>query len=1252
MKLTRIAITLMSLLLALLPAANAQTVTGSVSGTVVDSGGAVVVGASVQLINDISKQIREYKTGGSGDFEFVAMIPGGYSLKVIQPGFKTYQQTNVTISSQERVDLHTIKLTVGDVSTSIEVAAEAAHVATDSSDRSQNVNLQQIMDTPNRGNDFKAVIKSLPGVQDLNNHDSRGWGGNEATVNGGQAGQVVITLDGIVSQDSGNYSMNSTLSPSVDAIGEVKLLVSNYTAEYGARNGGQLNVTIKNGTAQFHGTAFYDFRHEQFNANEFFLNKTGVAKQRYRYQNPGGTFGGPLVIPGVPFNKNRNRLFFFFSYDYLANHGAAGPNRYTMPTALERTGDFSQSVNPNGSAILIRDPNSGAACTSSGGPGCFAGNKIPVNRISAIGAAFLSRFPQPNFNDPTGARQYNSQFQFTNTQPRSDKILRVDYNLSSKDTMFGRLIQDTFENSGPGAILGALGDGWGQFPHSYHNPSAGAAMTYIHTFRPNLINELTFGINRNHQGNSPTDDTSFAASQLPLKDASGNALNLPNLFGANYLKLLPQVNFGLPSGFTAQSAPTGLPNLPQFGFDSRWPFDGTDESQNLTDNVTWIKGAHTLKGGIYVEKEARNVSVYSVYNTAGTYYFGSDLGNPVDTGNPFSNALTGNLYGYGEDNKKQINHARYTQFEWFLQDTWKLNKRVTIDAGLRFQFIGTLRSEGATLGSFDAASYNAAQGGQLLYPTCTVPSGNGVTCPVANKASINPVTKRVYPYAQQGTFDPASYPANGLPFTGIKTAKNSLFDNPRLQYAPRIGLAWDVFGNGKTAVRTGFGIFYGRSFTVDTIGATGVGVGPIAAPPNFVAPLILNTSISSLVGSTAVYTPQATTGGSLHLKPPSTYNWSFGIQQDLGKGFVVDVSYIGNVAHNQFNQGRTDFNAVKPYTTWSPTANNGGPGPVAKYLDPTSGNGGTAGFYSTNLIRALSGGYNWGAIQGYTLDGASNYNALQTSFNRRFSKKLQVGANYTWSKTITYNRNQFVNDNLLKDVTGNRPHAVNLNWGYDIPGITKWANNIVTRTVFSDWHFAGVSTLYSGARFGISCSANGAPIGYWTGSVANNGSGNSGFPFRCQQTGATFLDGNATPASVWTGSNTSLAVADPSSKLWYNFNPASFTLPGVNSLGIGNTQPTVGYGPGEINFDLSIQKNINVGTEAHPRTLSFRFDAFNVFNHFNPSNPNTSLAINCNAVNGACTTPALKDYTNTTFGTITSAQVQARHASATLRFRF
>lgn len=1241
MKTVSVASALMFVLLAAMaPRADAQTVTGSLTGTVVDSAGALVGGAQVELTNEISKQVRQYQTTDNGVFIFPDLVPADYDLRITHPGFKAYVQNGITVGTLEKVDVHTIKLAVGDVNTSIEVQAEAARVATDTSDHATDVNLSQIQETPIRGRNFQAIIKDLPGVIDVGTYDTRGWNTNSAVINGGQQGQVLVTLDGMAAQDSGAPSLSTYQAPSIDAVSEVKLLTGNYSAEYGARNGGQFNITIKNGTAQFHGSAYYYFRNEELNANEYFNNMLDVAKPKYRYENPGGTLGGPIIIPKVRFNKNRNRLFFFWSYDQLFNTQSTGINEYTMPTALERDGNFSQSVNPNGSPILIRDPTTGLACSATSSAGCYPGNLVPASRISPIGQAMLNLFPLPNTTDPTGNRQYNFKDQLSNTDPRTDKILRVDYNISSKDTMFVRLLQDYQAQSGFGAILGAAGDGWGQFPHSYFIPSVGAAVTYVHTFRPNLINEATVGQNRAHQQNVPTNATAYNNSLLPLK-VNGTTYSLPSIFGnnVNTLNLLPNINFSLPSGFTAQSAPTAIPNVVgtsgttvgnAFGFDSRWPFNGTDNLATLTDNVTWVKGTHIVKVGFYFEHDARNVSVYSVYNTAGTYYFGSDLGNPVDTGDPFSNALTGSLYGYGQDNLKQFNRARYKQPEWFVQDTWKVTRRLTLDLGVRLSVLGALyEAPGQTQGIFLAGAYSTSQQGQLLFPYCTVAVAGNASCPTADKASINPVNGAMYSYAQQGTFAPGSY--SGTPFSGIvqqASGSKQYFKTPPLALGPRVGFAYDLFGNGKTAVRGGFGIFYGRAFGVDTLGATGAGIGPLATPPHFLAPIVLNTTISGLSNAQLVYTPETTVGGPLKYPAPATYDWSFGIQQDLGKGFVADIAYVANVAHHQFNQGLIDENAVAPLTDWTPTANNGQPGPVAKYLDPTSSNGGTGGFYSANLIRALAGAFpGWGGIQMYTSNGESYYDSLQAQFNKRVGKNFQFGSNYTYSKTLVYSRDQFVSDKLLKNIaSGTRPQAVNVNFGYQIPnGSSLWKNR-VTEFIADNWHVEGIVTLYSGTPMTISCTAANAPIGYWTGTPSTGG-----LPFRCQDSGSLWLGSGATPASVGSTSP---------SALWWPFNRSSFSLPPTNSLGIGNTPPTLTYGPGVTNTDLSVYKQFHVFGES--RILELRFQAFNTFNHFNPANPNTSLTLNyATGVN-----------TNSAFGEITAAELPARHCVLSARFSF
>jgi hypothetical protein len=1195
---------LLSLLLALLPAASAQTVSGQIAGRLLDPTGAVIVGAKVQLTNDLTQQVREFTTDSSGNFVFTNLVPGNYSIRIVKSGFKAYDQKGITVSAVERVDLHDLRLEIGEVTTTVQVQAEEVHLATDSSDRSVSVTLKQIQDTVTRGRDFMALMSTLPGVQDLNSYDTRGWGTGSPTLLGGQTGQKLLTIDGAAAQDSGNRDFGY-IAPSVDAIAEVKVLMANYDAEYGARSGGQMNVLIKGGTNEFHGTGYFYFRNEALNANEFFNNKLGIRRPLYRHQNPGGTIGGPLIIPGTSFNRSHNRLFWFFSYDYLHSTGVTGANRYTMPTALERQGDFSETRTTTGVLIPIRDYTTGKP---------FPNNRIPASRFDRAGAAFLNLFPLPNTTDPTGQRQYNAQFVNSFAQPRTDKILRVDYPISSRTTSYVRLLQEYTGNDGYGQILGALGDGWRQFPHGYDIPSAGVVAALIHTFRPNLVSETSWGINRGHQTNHPTDDALYADSLLPLKDSGGNTIPLPRIFPSNYLNLRPNINFGFPSSISPQSGGQGVPNAPQYGFDSRWPFDGTDQLQTISSNLSWVKGSHNVKLGFYLERMARNVSIYSTYNIAGTYYFGSDTASPVDTNYPYSNLLLGSFFAYGEDNLKQTNHARYTQEDWFVQDTWRVHPRFTVNVGVRFQRLGALHTVGQTLGLFSPTAYDPGKAGQLLYPALVD----------GQKVSINPATGAIYPYVRQGTFDPASYASTGTPFTGIAQYTGSYWNTPPVALGPRAGFAWDIFGNGKMALRGGFGIFHDRAQTVDYIGALGVGTGPQAAPPHFLAPIILNSTISSLSGAPVLYTPQNIQGGPRDFVPPSSYNWSFGVQRDLGRGLTLDVAYVGNVFHHGYNWNTDDLNAVPPFTTWTPSG-----GTNKAFVDPTSSSG---ALYSTNLIRSLVGYKGIAQIPLYTSIGASNYNSLQVQFNRRVGRNLQFSTNYTWSKTLLYSHQQFTDDALTKNVTGNRPHAFNANFGYSLPkGSSLW-RSALSKQALDNWRLTGTAAIYSRSAMNITCNYTNNPVGW------PNGTPTGGVLFRCQMVNPTmsavWLPAGASPASV--GSS-----ADP--RLWFPFNASNFVLPTVSSTFtrgmIGNEPPTLTYGPGVEIFNLALLKEFAV-TES--RRLEFRLEAINAFNHFNPSNPNTTLTLNY--VTGA--------NTNAAFGTIQGSQYNNRRAIVSVRFSF
>src|SRR5690242_7046964 len=426
-----------------------QGLTGQVSGSITDPSGSAIPNATVQITNSSTKQARSAKPDQQGRFVFTEVLPGTFTLTIDAPGFKKYERPEVVVTAAERVTLPPIALQVGDVSETISVSGETAAVQTESSERSGLITSRQMQELPLKGRSYMGTAKLLPGIIDTANRESPGW--NDLVginINGTRAGSIDLTLDGITSLDTGSMT-GPYLAPSIDAVGEVKVLLSNYQAEYGRSSGGTINTVIKSGTRDFHGGVYYFFRNEDLNANEWNNNRNGLPRPRYRFNNPGYFLGGPVLLPGVRFNRNRDKLFFFWSQDFLPLTIPSAITTRTFPTELERQGDYSKS------GVKIVDP---IAHTP------FPNNVIPASRIDPNGQKLLSLFTLPNTIGPGG--QYNWDGVSINNQPRRDSILRTDYNISPATSFYVRLIQDYQASEGGYQLLAALGgsNNWPQLP--------------------------------------------------------------------------------------------------------------------------------------------------------------------------------------------------------------------------------------------------------------------------------------------------------------------------------------------------------------------------------------------------------------------------------------------------------------------------------------------------------------------------------------------------------------------------------------------------------------------------------------------------------------------------------------------------------------------------------------------------------------------------------------------------------------------
>ncbi|MBZ5582023.1 MAG: carboxypeptidase regulatory-like domain-containing protein [Acidobacteriia bacterium] len=1193
-----------------------QTTTGSLLGTLTDPGDAAVPGAQIELKNTATGAVLKTTTGVEGIFSFNSLAPATYTLTVKPAaGFKTYTQSEIAVTANEVRDLGRIQLALGAVTEQISVTAVATPVQTGSSENSKLIDPHQMMDITLKGRDLFGLLVMLPGIAttqgDMTNENSI----NSVRINGGAAQTTNFAVDGITNLDTGSNG-TTHFEPNMDSIAEMRVLTSNYQAEYG-RNSSQITVVTKGGGQDFHGSGWVNKRHEMFNSNSFFRNYNRQEKSQYRFFVWGYSLGGPAYIPKV-FNTSKTKLFFFVSQEYTRQKPSTQNGWYNMPTAAQRQGHFQGYTDGNGVPYNLTDPTTGAA--------------VPNNDISVLaalnpaaakaGQAMLNFLPLPNVcghpgvaasgcivdGDPTQFYARNYYWSFNESHPRRNDTVRVDYNLTSKLTSWVRYINDydLDQTNGDYAMLNGAGQ-WAPFSTDHPNPGHGYGVGITYTISPTMVNEFTFGKSYNTWDYYPHDQTQLDRARMgnppSFKDFSKD-----QNFVADQNKPRPTLSPG------SQFFQTGIPsvdfqgnsqepNMASFGAPCSGicPYTNWNDIYSFNDALSKVWGKHNLKAGLYFERTGKVEVDQLGAQYLGYYNFGGATAMPNNTQDGYANAFLGNFNTYREAGRVVGNYW-YTDVEAFLQDNWHVSRRVTVDLGMRLYHQVPTKNYNNNTTDWIRSAYNATQAMRLYYPSCTV-STAGKACPTANQKAYDPVTGQLTFFALQGTFVPATaggYSGTPTPYPGMVRAgenpdlPDTLWSVRTISPAFRLGIAWDVFGNGKTAIRAGLGQFLDQVSTQTAQNSSG-------NPPDIITRSIYYSSVEQIpnFANSAAITPIAPPGtvGKQHIQ--SSYNGSFMIQQKAPFETVVEASWVFNLGKHLMITRQ--LNAVPMYSQYNPANFN----PNVAYLPPNV----SGKQLSDNYFRPMQG---LGALTYVNFSGNSAYNALQVSARRNMTRRLSYGLAYTFSKVMTDTRNSPYFSDKFRDYGPYyypTPQVLAINYVYEIPNLGHKLNLRPLGWVTDHWTVSGITqfrsnrkTTVPGISFSGTTSSN--PQMNWTGGYEGARmlvvgdpalpAGQASFAGPTPLIQAPGANANGTPGNQLLNES---AFVIPM--------PCSWTASADPHYGVGQSMSCFGNaGPGNIitlpntrmnNWDMTFSKNFPLWSEK--RVIMFRAEMYNIFNH-------------------------------------------------------